>query len=631
MRKQTYYFQSEVKQLLDLMINSLYSNKEIFLRELISNSLDAIDKLKFYYISVKNSDSLFLSKNIDRYHIRICVNKNKLIVSDNGIGMTKSEVIKNLGTIAKSGTKEFLNNLNLSKNKIDVGNFIGKFGVGFYSSFMVSNKVIVHTRSVKELSDNNSILWSSKGNGEYFIDKKFKSDVGTDVILYIKDSCKEFLNEKTIFSIVEKYSNYISIPIEYKIFDNKKRDFIWKRINKFDALWLKNKFKISKKEYIDFYLSLTNNLGNPLVWTHNKVEGKNEYISLLYIPDTCPWNIWNRDEYKNGIKLYIRKIFIMDDLKKILPFYLRFVQGIIDTNNLSLNVSREILQDDPFIGKLKISITKRILKMLHDLSLEKNKYNIFWKQFGNVFKEGLAEDNINRYDISLLLRFNSSIKNKDEYISLEEYLNNMISGQDKIYYITSDNYLSAYNSPHLEIYRKKNIEVLIMFDRIDEWMMTYLMDFKGIKFQSVTKNDLSLNKVITLNNDKIIDLNKSNYNILINRIRNVIGKLVKDINITDRLDKFPVVLTTDNNEMSTQMLKLLSSAGKEVPKIKYLFEINPNHLLIKYIDSISDDKLFSKWINFIYYQALFIESNTLDNPVDFINLVNDLLLNFIIK
>ncbi len=629
MKKQTYYFQSEVKQLLNLMINSLYSNKEIFVRELISNSLDAIDKLKFYYVSIKDRSSINLD-NKNYYRIRIYVDRNKFIVSDNGIGMTKKEVIKNLGTIAKSGTKEFLNSINLNNKKLDWNNFIGQFGVGFYSSFMVSTKVVVHTRSIKELNGNNAVFWSSDGHGEYFIDSKFKSDVGTDVILYIKDDCSSFLNENTICNIVKKYSNYIDIPIEYKSFCKKDKKNIWKRINQFNAIWLKNKNEISKKEYIDFYLSFTNNLGKPLIWSHNKVEGKNEYISLLYIPDTCPWNIWNRDEYKNGIKLYIRRVFVMEDVKKILPFYLRFVQGIIDSSDLSLNVSREILQDNSFIGKLKISLTKRILKILHELSLNKKEYIIFWNQFGNILKEGLAEDINRTYDISLLLRFNSSFKGKDEYISLEEYLSNMKPGQDKIYYIISDNYLSSYHSPHLEVYKERNIEVLIMFDRIDEWMMTYLVDFKGIKFQSVSKNYIDDNKIITLNDNKILELD-NNYINLINRIKNSIGDLVKDVKLTNRLYKFPVVLTTDSNDISTQMSKLLSSAGKKVPKVKYLFEINPNHLLIKYIDSIKDELLFSKWINFIYYQALLIESNTLDNPVNFIKIINDLFLSFIIK
>ncbi len=628
MKKKNYYFQSEVKQLLDLMINSLYSNKEIFLRELISNSSDAIDKLKFYYLT-SNIDNNLNSN----YYIRIFIDNNILNISDNGIGMTKKEVIENLGTIAKSGTKEFLKNISTKDKKFISNDIIGQFGVGFYSSFIVSDKVVVHTRSIEESDKNKSILWISKGKGKYTISNEFKENVGTDIKLYIKDSCKEFLDENRIKNIIKKYSNHINVPIENRIFSNKKKKFIWVKINQSEALWLKNKFNISDKEYKNFYLSLTNNLGNALIWSHNKVEGKNEYISLLYISDTSPWNIWNRDEYKNGIKLYINRIFIMEGIKKIIPFYLRFVQGIVDTNNLSLNISREILQDTEEISKLCISLTNRVLKILNNLSLNKDKYIIFWKNFGNIFKEGLAEDEVNVFKISLLLRFNSTFsKDKDDYISLEDYLKRMKIGQEKIFYIITDNYLSSLSSPHLEFYRNRNIEVLLMFDRIDEWMMTYLVDFKGIKFQSINKKYVENNNIITFDKkNNILNLNKDKYLNLINRIKNVLKDEVKDVVITDKLNNFPVVVSTDNNEMSTQMLKLLTFAGKKFPKIKYLFEININHLLIKYINNIKDEVIFNQWVKFLYFQALLIESNSLENSVDFINLANNLLLSMIIK
>ncbi len=627
MKKKNYYFKSEVKQLLDLMINSLYSNKEIFLRELISNSSDAIDKLKFYYLT-SNIDN-YIDNN---YYIRISVNKNILKISDNGIGMTEQEVIENLGTIAKSGTKEFLKNISVKNKEFVSNNIIGQFGVGFYSSFMVSDKVKVHTRSVKEFNTSKSIVWVSKGKGEYTIDYKYKDIIGTDIYLYIKSSCKEFLNENTIKNIVKKYSNHINVSIESKIFDNKKKDFVWFKINQSEALWLKNKFNISNKEYKNFYFSLTNNLGNPLIWSHNKVEGKNEYISILYIPDTSPWNIWNRDEYKNGIKLYINRIFVMDGIKKLVPFYLRFVQGVVDTNTLSLNVSREILQDTEVINKIRLSLTNRILKILENLSLDKNKYIIFWKNFGNILKEGLAEDKDNIYKISLLLRFNSTYsKDSENYVSLQDYVDRMKIGQNKIFYIITDNYLSSFNSPHLEYYRSNKIEVLLMFDRIDEWMMTYLMDFKGIKFQSISKK-FSNDNIITLNKkDNILDLTKDKYSNLIYRIKNILKDKIKDVVITDKLHNFPVVVSTDNTEMSTQMLKLLTFAGKKFPKIKYLFEINVNHLLIKYINNIQDEVIFSQWVKFLYFQALLIERNNLDNSVEFINLINNILLNMIIK
>ncbi len=624
-KKESYVFQSEVQQLLNLMIHSLYSNKEIFLRELISNASDAIDKLKFYYLNIDNNI-------VDNYYIRISIKDNVLKISDSGIGMTKKEIIENLGTIAKSGTKKFLKKISCKNKKLIDNNFIGQFGVGFYSSFMVSDKVIVHTRSIKELNKNKSLLWISKGKGKYIIKNKFKDNVGTDIYLYINNSSREFLDNERVKNIVKKYSNHVNVPIQSKIFDDKKKKFIWIKINQSEALWLKNKSCISKKEYIDFYFSLTNNLGNPLIWTHNKVEGKYEYISILYIPDISPWNIWNRDEYKNGIKLYVNRIFVMDSVKKIIPFYLRFVQGIVDTNCLSLNVSREMLQDNELIGKLYLSLTNRILKLLSLLSLNKKKYNIFWKIFGNILKEGLAEDEKNVYKISLLLRFNSTYLNScEDYVSLEEYVNRMQVGQDKIFYIITDNYISSLNSPHLEFYKNKNLEVLLMSDKIDEWMMTYLVDFKGIKFQSVSKKYDSDN-IITLNkNNNILDLSNEKSSNLISRIKDVLKDKVKDVKITDKLNNFPVVLSTDSNEMSTQMLKLLSVAGKEFPKIKYLFEINTNHLLIKYINNIKDENNFSKWINFLYFQALLIESNTLENSVEFINLTNNLLLSMMIK
>ncbi len=624
MKKEIHVFKSEIKELLNIMINSLYSNKEIFLRELISNSSDAIDKLKFYY----NNNNINLNND---FFIKIYINNNNLIISDNGIGMNKKELINNLGKIAKSGTKEFLNkyiNLN-NKNNL---NMIGQFGVGFYSSFMVSNEVFVHTKSIYDKE--NGYLWNSDGHGKYTIIKKKKDYVGTDVILNIKDSCKNFLIESNIKKIVIKYSNYVNVPIKIKYFNKKENKYILKQINISNALWIENKNNISNKEYIDFYHSLTNNLGNPLIWSHNRVEGKNDYISLIYIPSISPWNIWNRDEYKNGIKLYINRIFVMDSITKIVPFYLRFIQGIIDTNDLPLNISREILQNSDFINILRVSITNKVLKMLNKLSLNKDNYFIFWKEFGNIFKEGLAEDQSNNYKISLLLRFSSTYYNSEKkYVSLEDYLNRMIPGQDKIFYIISDNYLSSFNSPHLEIYRKKNIEVLLMYNRIDEWMMSYLNDFKGIKFCSINKNDINIsNNIISLNKSEIIYNNKNNLDNFILKVKNVLLKYnIKDVILTNKLDNFPVVVTTSVNEISTQMSKLLSAVGKSIPEIKYLLEINPNHILIKYISNIKDNFLFKKWIYYLFYQALLIETNSLDNPTKFINIINDILSKLIMN
>ncbi len=625
MKKKQFFFKSEIKQLLKLMINSLYSNKEIFLRELISNSSDAIDKLRFYLVN-KNNDMKINSN----FRIRLFIDNNKLIVRDNGIGMTYEEIISSLGTIAKSGTKEFIKNLNLNKNNKN-NNLIGKFGVGFYSSFIVANKVKVHTRSILENNSKNSLLWSSKGDGKFTIKNLCKDSFGTDVILYIKDECKNFLNESKLYEIINKYSSYIDIPIEYKKFDEKSKLYIWKKINNFSAIWLKNKNNITDKEYKSFYSYLTNNLGNPLIWSHNKVEGINSYISLLYIPDTSPWNILNRDDYKNNIKLYIKKVFIMDNINNIIPTYFRFIQGLIDIDNLSLNISREILQENECLKKISISLTNRIFKMLNNLTTDTVKYKIFWKNFGNILKEGLVDSNIDKFNIINLLRFYSSKSDDESLISLQNYIDNMKVGQDKIFYLTSDNYFTAKNSPHLEIYNKNNIEVLFLIDKIDEWMMSYLTDFKGIQFVAINKNNINNFNSILINENKVIHIDKKEYNLFFNRIKDVLKDLIKDVRITNNLDKFPVVLITDSNDMSTQMLKLLQSVGKDVPKIKYFFDINVNHILIKYIEKIKDNNSFEKWIYFLYYQALLIESNSLENPVEFINLINELLCNFIFK
>ncbi len=630
--KEKYNFQSEIKQLLHLMINSLYSNKEIFLRELISNAYDAIDKLKFYLLTNKHP---FSDKEIN-FRIKIYVNKenNTLVVSDNGIGMKKSEVIKNLGIIAQSGAKKFLKKT--FNNKINYNNnIIGQFGVGFYSVFMVSNKVKVKTKSIYELS-NNGILWQSNGKGTYYVEEILKSKYGTDIELYIKDECKDYLNEDNIINIIKKYSNYINIPIEYKFFDKKSNKFNWKRINSTEVFWSKNKSSISNEEYKNFYRSLTNNsLGFPLTWIHNKVEGEKEYISILYVPDTSPWEIWNREDYKSGIKIYVRKVYIMDDMKKIIPIYLRFIQGIVDFNDLSLNVSREVIQNDTYISKVSVNLTKKILQMLDKLSLNKDKYTCFWKNFGFILKEGVAEDVSNKYIISTLLRFHSTnSKDCNDYISLQEYLDRMSVGQSSIYYITADNFNIAKSSPHLEYYKKQKIEVLLLCDKIDEWMLIYLTEFKDIKFVCISKSNINCNNNTILNNsNKILNVNLKNDISLnfISRVKDVLGDLVKDVKLTNRLEKFPSILTVESNDMSTQMVKLLIAAGKEVPKVKYLFEINSEHLLVKYILNLSDNLKFKEWITFLFYQSYLIENNSLENPVDFINLVNDLMLNLVIK
>ncbi len=642
MSKKKYEFQSEVNQLLDLMINSLYSNKEIFLRELISNASDAIDKLKFYLLTNKHPSLKDFFYEIKIYVDRI---KKTLTISDNGIGMLEKEVIENLGTIAKSGAKDFLqkNVNNITKKNKDTLNIIGQFGVGFYSSFMVADKVKVYTRSIYESEKDNAILWESTGQSNFTVNFYKKDNYGTDVVLYIKDNCHKFLDVEYLKNIIVKYSNYVSTPIKIKSFNKKENKYIWEQINTTEVFWSRTKADILEKEYIDFYKVLTNNsLGNPLTWIHNKVEGKYDYISIFYIPDISPWEIWNRDEYKSGVKIYVRKIYIMDDNKKILPAYLRFVQGLIDFSDIPLNVSREIVQDNDVVSKISLSITKKILNMLNNLSLDKKKYDCFWKNFGSILKEGIAEDINNKDLIALLLRFNSTYsKDVYDYISLQEYLDRMKPGQDKIYYITADSYIIAKNSPHLESYNKRNIEVLLLCDKIDEWMLMYLISFKDINFACISKdNTNSINntsasviKSDIQNNVHSSNLvnNKSNIpSSFIIRVKDVLGDLVEDVRVTNRLEKFPVVLVSNSNQMSSQMVKLLVAAGRNVPKIKYFFDINLEHILIKYINSITDNVLFHKWIKFLFYQSYLIENNSLENPIDFVNKINDLMLSLII-
>ncbi|ALD15411.1 heat shock protein 90 [Buchnera aphidicola (Aphis glycines)] len=619
MKKETYNFQSEVKQLLHLMVHSLYSNKEIFLRELISNASDAIDKLRFESIS---SPELFNKAP----KIQISINKSQrtLVISDNGIGMTRKDIIENLGTIAKSGTKTFLQSLEGKKNNIQ-NELIGQFGVGFYSSFIVSDKVLVRTKFAGNKS-NDGILWESSGEGEYNIENIVKKTQGTEITLFLKKKEDEFLETWKIKSIVNKYSDHITVPVEIQIYDEKNKTYFWEQINKAQALWTKKKSSINEKEYQEFYKYLTNDQNNPIAWSHNHVEGNHEYISLLYIPEKAAWDIWNR-ENKNGLKLYVKRVYIMDNSQEFLPNYLRFIRGIIDSNNLPLNISREILQNNSITHNLKKALTKKSLQMLDKLSKnDHEKYQSFWNQFGLVLKEGPAEDSENLNLIANLLRFTSTKNNSSEQtVSLTQYVSNMIEKQEKIYYITADSYISAKNSPHLELFNKKNIDVLLLSDRIDEWMMNYLVEFEGKKFQSISKEDASLNNLIK---EKIIEKEKTSQDTInfLNKVKKVLGDKVKSVRLTNRLTDTPCIVLSDSNEMSTQMAKLFTAAGQSVPELKYIFEINPKHELIKKICKISDNKMFEEWIKLLLDQSLLAEKGNLDNPHEFISRMNKLFI-----
>lgn len=628
-KKETYIFQSEIKQLLNIMINSLYSNKEIFLRELISNASDAIDKLRFYALS---KPELYEEEN-NQLKIRISIDKKNstILISDNGIGMKHDEVIENLGKIAHSGTKSFIENFGVMNDK---NNMIGKFGVGFYSSFIVANKVLVHTKYAG-LSPNNGILWESTGEGNYSISNMDKKSKGTDIILHLREKEKEFLDIWRLKNIISKYSDHISIPIEIKNNDEQNKLKKWEQVNKAEAIWTRNKSTIKENEYKDFYKYISNDQHDPLIWSHNIVEGKHNYICLLYIPYKAPFDLWHSN-YKYGLKIYTKRVFIMDNSENFIPNYLRFIRGIIDSNNLPLNISREVLQNNHIIKNLNNSLTKKILSILEKTAKnDEKKYQQFWKEFGLVFKEGPAEDIKNINKISKLLRFASTKNNSDEQsVSLDDYINRMLKEQEKIYYITADNYISAKNSPHLEIFRKKNIEVLLLFDRIDEWMMNYLIQFNGKTFQLISKNDKDISNLIEKEKeqDKSNNIcNDENIKNFLEKIKLILGDRIKNVRLSNRLVSSPSILITDG-ELSTQMHKMLVAAGQNVPKINYLFEINCNHpIIINILNKIKEvdknnDEYLNDWIEYLFGQSLLAERGTLEDNNKFIALTNKLLI-----
>ena len=612
-------FQSEVKQILHLMIHSLYSNKEIFLRELISNASDAADKLRFK--ALENAD---LYAGDAELGVRISTDKEAgtLTIADNGIGMTRDEVIENLGTIAKSGTKAFLESIGSDQAKDS--QLIGQFGVGFYSAFIVADKVTVKTRAATANADQ-AVMWESAGEGEYTISDAEKETRGTEITLHLKEDEKEFLDDWRLRSIISKYSDHISLPVEVQTTDEESKEVKWEKVNKAQALWTRSKSEVSDDEYKEFYKHISHDFADPLSWSHNRVEGKQEYTSLLYIPSKAPWDMWNRDN-KHGLKLYVQRVFIMDDAEQFMPNYLRFVKGLIDSNDLPLNVSREILQDNKVTQNLRNACTKRVLQMLDKLAKDdKEQYQQFWSEFGLVLKEGSGEDYANREAIMKLLRFTTTQSDSDaQTVSLEDYLSRMQEGQEKIYYITADSYGAAKNSPHLELFRKKGIEVLLLSDRIDEWMMSNLTEFDGKQFQSISKSDESIEKLADQNSDEQKQVEKE-LEPFIERVKKVLGDKVKEVKLTHRLTDTPAIVTTAADEMSTQMAKLFAAAGQKAPEIKYTFEINPDHQLVKRVADTQDEAAFSDWVELLLDQALLAEKGSLSDPSKFIQTMNKLL------
>ncbi|MDX7272657.1 molecular chaperone HtpG [Serratia marcescens] len=616
--QETRGFQSEVKQLLHLMIHSLYSNKEIFLRELISNASDAADKLRFRALS---APELYAGDGELRVRLSFDKEQRTLTIADNGIGMRREEVIENLGTIAKSGTKAFLESIGSDQAKDS--QLIGQFGVGFYSAFIVADKVTVRTRAAGA-ADDEGVFWESAGEGDYTIADITKETRGTEITLHLREGEDEYLDAWRLRSVIGKYSDHIALPVEIESKNEEDGTVTWEKINKAQALWIRSKADVTDEEYKEFYKHIAHDFTDPLSWSHNRVEGKQEYTSLLYIPAQAPWDMWNRD-HKHGLKLYVQRVFIMDDAEQFMPNYLRFVRGLIDSNDLPLNVSREILQDSRVTQNLRGALTKRVLQMLDKLAKDDAEgYQKFWQQFGLVLKEGPAEDNGNQEAIAKLLRFATTHGDSSaQTVSLEEYVGRMAEGQEKIYYITADSYAAAKSSPHLELFRKKGIEVLLLSDRIDEWMMSYLTEFDGKPFQSVSKADETLDKLADETEEQ--KAAEKQLEPFIERVKTLLGERVKDVRLTHRLTDTPAIVVTDADEMSTQMAKLFAAAGQQAPEVKYIFELNPEHALVKRASDVGDNEHFAEWIDLLLDQALLAERGTLEDPNLFIRRMNKLL------
>lgn len=622
--QETRGFQSEVKQLLQLMIHSLYSNKEIFLRELISNASDAADKLRFKALS---HPELYEGDGELRVRISIDETLGTLTVSDNGIGMSREQIIDHLGTIAKSGTKEFLNALGSEQAKDS--QLIGQFGVGFYSAFIVADKVTVRSRAAG-LSAEQGVLWESAGEGEYSVADIEKKERGTEVILHLRDDEKAFLSEWKLREIIGKYSDHIGLPVEIltKEYDDEGKEVgtKWEKINKAQALWTRSKNEISDEEYKEFYKHLSHDFADPLLWSHNKVEGKQEYTSLLYVPSKAPWDLFNRD-HKHGLKLYVQRVFIMDDAELFMPNYLRFMRGLLDSNDLPLNVSREILQDNKTTAALRSALTKRSLQMLEKLAKDNpEQYQQFWKEFGLVLKEGVGEDFTNKDQVAGLLRFASTHSDSSEQaVSFADYIARMKDGQKAIYYVTADSYTAAKNSPHLELFNKKGIEVLLLSDRIDEWLLGHLTEFDGKPLQSITKSDLDLGDLADKQEEESQKAQEAEFASFLERAKSYFGERVKKVALTHRLTDTPAVVSTDSDEMTTQMAKLFAAMGQQAPEVKYTFELNPDHPMIKRVADIADEDQFNDWLELLFEQALLAERGTLENPTAFIKRMNKLL------
>ena len=625
-QKETLGFQTEVKQLLHLMIHSLYSNKEIFLRELISNASDAADKLRFEALAKPE-----LLEGGSELKIRLSFDKDAKTVTleDNGIGMSREEVIAHLGTIAKSGTADFLKNLSGDQKKDS--HLIGQFGVGFYSAFIVADKVEVFSRRAGSPASE-GVHWSSKGEGEFEVATVEKAERGTRIVLHLKSGEEEFADGWRLRNIVKKYSDHIALPIEmpkehYGEEKDKPAEVEWETVNRASALWTRPRTEIKDEEYQEFYKHVGHDFENPLTWSHNKVEGKLEYTSLLYVPGRAPFDLYHREAPK-GLKLYVQRVFIMDQADQFLPLYLRFIKGVVDSNDLSLNVSREILQSGPIIDSMKSALTKRVLDMLENLAKDKpDDYKVFWKAFGQVLKEGPAEDFANKEKIAGLLRFASTAGEGDEQsVSLADYLGRVKDGQDKIYYLTGESYAQIKNSPHLEVFRKKGIEVLLLTDRIDEWLMSYLTEFDGKQFVDVARGDLDLGKLDSAEDKKAQEEVAKAKEGLIERLKGALGEQVKEVRVSHRLTDSPAILAIGEQDLGLQMRQILEASGQKVPESKPIFEFNPAHPLIERLDAEPDEDRFTDLSHILFDQAALAAGDSLKDPAAYVQRLNKLLV-----
>ena len=619
-QKETLEFQAEVRQLMGLMIHSLYSSKEIFLRELISNASDACDRLSFEALS---NDALYEGDSELKIRVTFDKEQRTITVSDNGIGMSREEVMDNIGTIAKSGTQQFFDALTGDQSK-DV-ELIGQFGVGFYSCFIVADEVTLTTRLAGAAADE-AVRWVSNGEGSYTLESVEKDSRGTEVTLHLREDEDEFLEAFRLRSIITRYSDHISLPIEMASTEEGKEDE-FEAVNNASALWKRPKRDISDDEYREFYKHVSHDFGEPLTWTHNQVEGTQSYTSLLYIPKHAPFDLWDRDR-RHGIKLYVRRVFIMDDAENLMPQYLRFIRGLVDSDDLPLNVSREILQKNKFIDTIRGASVKKVLGLLEGMiKNDPQQYAEFWSQYGQVMKEGPAEDFSNRERVAKLLRFASTSSDKEEQtVSLEDYVSRMQEGQEKIYYVTADSFAAAKNSPHLEVFRKKGIEVLLMSDRVDEWLVSHLTEFDGKALVSVAKGELDLGKLVDEEDEKAAKKIEGEHKDFLKRIKQALEDDVQDVRISHRLTDSPSCLVLGEQDMPVHMQQLMKQAGHDVPVSKPVLEVNPEHPLVEHLKQEQDKDRFSDWSHLLFEQALLSEGGQLEDPTVFVKRMNSILV-----